>query len=254
MANAKLKKEGFNYEDNSKLIPLAQNGDSEAMNKLIEMNLPLVSSISKKFLNRGYEYEDIFQVGSIGLVKAIKNFNKAFDVKFSTYAVPMIIGEIKRFLRDDGTIKVSRSLKELNARIRETQKHFLTTKGKELTIEELAKELKVTKEDIALAIESANPVESIEKSVYNSKEDKEIGLVERISTNKDEAEMLTNKMVVKELLDELQTRDKKIIMLRFFKEKTQSEVAKILGINQVQVSRIERRVLASMKIKLMGAS
>ncbi len=165
-----------------------------------------------------------------------------------------MIGEIKRFLRDDGTVKVSRSLKGLNTRIRETQKHFLTTKGKELTIEELAKELKVTKEDIALAIESANPVESIEKSVYNSKEDKEIGLVERISTNKDEAEILTNKMVVRDLIDGLQTRDKKIIMLRFFKEKTQSEVAKILGINQVQVSRIERRVLASMKIKLMGVS
>lgn len=165
-----------------------------------------------------------------------------------------MIGEIKRFLRDDGTVKVSRSLKELNTRIRETQKHFLTTKGKELTIEELAKELKVTKEDIALAIESANPVESIEKSVYNSKEDKEIGLVERISTNKDEAEILTNKMVVRDLIEGLQTRDKKIIMLRFFKEKTQSEVAQILGINQVQVSRIERRVLASMKIKLMGVS
>lgn len=165
-----------------------------------------------------------------------------------------MIGEIKRFLRDDGTVKVSRSLKELNTRIRETQKHFLTTKGKELTIEELAKELKVTKEDIALAIESANPVESIEKSIYNSKEDKEIGLVERISTNKDEAEILTNKMVVRDLIDGLQTRDKKIIMLRFFKEKTQSEVAQILGINQVQVSRIERRVLASMKIKLMGVS
>lgn len=165
-----------------------------------------------------------------------------------------MIGEIKRFLRDDGAVKVSRSLKELNTRIRETQKHFLTTKGKELTIEELAKELKVTKEEIALAIESANPVESIEKSVYNSKEDKEIGLVERISTNKDEAEMLTNKMVVRDLIDGLQTRDKKIIMLRFFKEKTQSEVAQILGINQVQVSRIERRVLASMKIKLMGVS
>lgn len=165
-----------------------------------------------------------------------------------------MIGEIKRFLRDDGAIKVSRSLKELNARIKETQKHFLTTKGKELTVEELAKELKVTKEDIALAIESANPVESIEKSIYNSKEDKEIGLVEKLSTNKDEAEILTNKMVVKDLINELQTRDKKLIMLRFFKEKTQSEVAQILGINQVQVSRIERRVLASMKIKLMGAS
>ena len=165
-----------------------------------------------------------------------------------------MIGEIKRFLRDDGAIKVSRSLKELNARIKETQKHFLTTKGKELTVEELAKELKVTKEDIALAIESANPVESIEKSIYNSKEDKEIGLVEKLYTNKDEAEILTNKMVVKDLINELQTRDKKLIMLRFFKEKTQSEVAQILGINQVQVSRIERRVLASMKIKLMGAS
>lgn len=198
--------------------------------------------------------EDLYQIGCIGFIKSIQRFDTNFEVKLSTYSVPYMIGEIKRFLRDDGTIKVSRSLKELNARIRETQKHFLTTNGKELTIEELAKELKVTKEDIALAIESANPVESIEKSVYNSKEDKEIGLVERISTNKDEAEMLTNKMVVKELLDELQTRDKKIIMLRFFKEKTQSEVAKILGINQVQVSRIERRVLASMKIKLMGAS
>lgn len=198
--------------------------------------------------------DDLYQIGCIGFIKSIQRFDTNFEVKLSTYSVPYMIGEIKRFLRDDGTIKVSRSLKELNTRIRETQKHFLTTKGKELTIEELAKELKVTKEDIALAIESANPVESIEKSVYNSKEDKEIGLVERISTNKDEAEMLTNKMVVKELLDELQTRDKKIIMLRFFKEKTQSEVAKILGINQVQVSRIERRVLASMKIKLMGAS
>lgn len=198
--------------------------------------------------------DDLYQIGCIGFIKSIQRFDTNFEVKLSTYSVPYMIGEIKRFLRDDGTIKVSRSLKELNTRIRETQKHFLTTKGKELTIEELAKELKVTKEDIALAIESANPVESIEKSVYNNKEDKEIGLVERISTNKDEAEMLTNKMVVKELLDELQTRDKKIIMLRFFKEKTQSEVAKILGINQVQVSRIERRVLASMKIKLMGAS
>jgi len=214
----------------------------------------LIWSIVKRFSGRGYELDDLYQIGCIGFIKSIQRFDTNFEVKLSTYSVPYMIGEIKRFLRDDGTIKVSRSLKELNARIRETQKHFLTTKGKELTIEELAKELKVTKEDIALAIESANPVESIEKSVYNSKEDKEIGLVERISTNKDEAEMLTNKMVVKELLDELQTRDKKIIMLRFFKEKTQSEVAKILGINQVQVSRIERRVLASMKIKLMGAS
>ena len=214
----------------------------------------MIWSIVKRFSGRGYELDDLYQIGCIGFIKAIKRFDTNFEVKLSTYSVPYMIGEIKRFLRDDGAVKVSRSLKELNTRIRETQKHFLTTKGKELTIEELAKELKVTKEDIALAIESANPVESIEKSVYNSKEDKEIGLVDRISTNKDEAEILTNKMVVRDLIEGLQTRDKKLIMLRFFKEKTQSEVAQILGINQVQVSRIERRVLASMKIRLMGAS
>ena len=214
----------------------------------------LIWSIVKRFSGRGYELDDLYQIGCIGFIKSIQRFDTSFDVKLSTYSVPYMIGEIKRFLRDDGSIKVSRSLKELNAKIRETQKHFLATKGRELTIDELSKELKVTKEDIALAIESANPVESIEKSVYNSKEDKEIGLVERLSTNKDEAELLTNKIVVRDLINGLQTRDKKIIMLRFFKDKTQSEVAKILGINQVQVSRIERRILTSMKIKLMGAS
>ena len=125
MANVKVEREEYNYEDNSKLIPLAQNGDSKAMNKLIEMNLPLVSSISKKFLNRGYDYEDIFQVGSIGLIKSIKNFNTGFEVKFSTYAVPMIIGEIKRFLRDDGPVKVSRSLKELNTKINELKNEYI---------------------------------------------------------------------------------------------------------------------------------
>ena len=214
----------------------------------------LIWSIVKRFSGRGYELEDLYQIGCVGFIKSIQRFNTSFDVKLSTYSVPYMIGEIKRFLRDDGTIKVSRSLKELNTKIRETQNHCIATKGRELTIEELAKELKVAKEDIALAIESANPVESIEKSVYNSKEEKEIGLVERLSTNKDEAELLTNKIVIRDLINDLQTRDKKIIMLRFFKEKTQSEVAKILGINQVQVSRIERRVLSSMKIKLMGVS
>ena len=208
----------------------------------------------KRFSGRGYELDDLYQIGCIGFIKSIQRFDTSFEVKLSTYSVPYMIGEIKRFLRDDGAIKVSRSLKELNTKIRETQKHYLAKNGRELTIDELAKELKVSKEDIALAIESASPVESIEKSVYNSKEDKEVGLVERLSTNKDEAELLTNKIVVRELIEGLQTRDKKVIMLRFFKEKTQSEVAKILGINQVQVSRIERRVLTSMKVKLMGAS
>lgn len=214
----------------------------------------LIWSIVKRFSGRGYELEDLYQIGCIGFIKSIQRFDTSFDVKLSTYSVPYMIGEIKRFIRDDGAIKVSRSLKELNTKIKETQKHFLMKIGRELTIDELVEELKVTKEDIALALEATNPVESIERKVYNSKEDKEIGLVERLSTNKDEAEILTNKLVVRDLINGLQVRDKKVIMLRFFKEKTQSEVAKILGINQVQVSRIERRVLTSMKIKLMGAS
>lgn len=218
------------------------------------ITIGLIWSIVKRFSGRGYELDDLYQIGCIGFIKSIQRFDTSFEVKLSTYSVPYMIGEIKRFIRDDGAIKVSRSLKELNTKIRETQKHFLMKIGRELTIDELVKELKVTKEDIALALEATNPVESIERKVYNSKEDKEIGLVERLSTNKDEAEILTNKLVVRDLINELQVRDKKVIMLRFFKEKTQSEVAKILGINQVQVSRIERRVLTSMKIKLMGAS
>ena len=161
-----------------------------------------------------------------------------------------MIGEIKRFIRDDGTIKVSRSIKELSTKIRETEKHYLAKEGKEITIDELAKELKVSKEDIALAIESVNPVESIEKTIYSNKDDKQIGLIEKISTGKDEEELITNKLVVKELINGLENREKEVICLRFYKEKTQSQVAKILGITQVQVSRIERKILNSMKMKL----
>lgn len=161
-----------------------------------------------------------------------------------------MIGEIKRFIRDDGTIKVSRSIKELSTKIREMEKHYLAKEGKEITIDELAKELKVSKEDIALAIESVNPVESIEKTIYSNKDDKQIGLIEKISTGKDEEELITNKLVVKELINGLENREKEVICLRFYKEKTQSQVAKILGITQVQVSRIERKILNSMKMKL----
>ena len=161
-------------------------------------------------------------------------------------------GEIKRFIRDDGTIKVSRSIKELNTRINELQKHYLIKYGRDITLDEISKELKVTKEEIAFAMEALNPVESIEKNIYNCSDDKEIGLIEKISTGKNEEEMITNKIVVKELIEGLEKRDKEIILLRFYKEKTQSQVAKILGITQVQVSRIERKVLNLMKNKLQN--
>lgn len=185
------------------------------------------------------------------MIKAIKRFDTSFEVKLSTYAVPYMIGEIKRYIRDDGPIKVSRSIKELGIKIRELQKEYLDKKGREIEIEEIQKELKVSKEDITLAIEATRNVESIESATYtNSKNGNSISLIEKISTEKDEEEIITNKLTLNQLIDGLEKRDKEIIMLRFFKEKTQAQVAKILGITQVQVSRIERKALNKMKIKL----
>ena len=249
MANAKLKKEEFNYEDNSKLIPLAQNGDSEAMNKLIEMNLPLVSSISKKFLNRGYEYEDIFQVGSIGLVKAIKNFNKAFDVKFSTYAVPMIIGEIKRFLRDDGMIKVSRTVKILAKKIHFDKQDLVKKLNREPTIEELSKYTGIDQEELIFAMESSASMHYLYDTIHQE-DGAPVLLIDKLSEEAEENIDLVNKIALKEAIKELDNKSRQVIMLRYFKDKTQNQVAKMQGISQVQVSRIEKKVLLAMREKL----
>ncbi len=162
-----------------------------------------------------------------------------------------MIGEIKRYIRDDGPIKVSRSIKELGIKIKEIQKQYLNQKGKEITITELEKELKVGKEEIILAIEATKNVESIENVSYtNHKDGNSISLKDKIATGKDEEEMITNKLVIKDLIRGLEKREKEVILLRFYKEKTQSQVAKILGITQVQVSRIERKILSNMKTKL----
>ena len=224
------------------------------MDRLIRDNNGLIWSIVKRFMNRGYEVEDLYQIGCMGFIKSIKRFDTNFEVKISTYAVPYILGEIKRFIRDDGPIKVSRSIKELNVKINELKKHELLKTGKELTIEEICKELKVQKDDVIIAMESANTIESIDGSVVSENKDgKQLTIFEKISTGKNEEEIITNKMVVNQLISELEDREKEIILLRFYKEKTQTEVAKILGISQVQVSRIERRILSSMKMKLTSA-
>ena len=221
------------------------------MDRLIRQNNGLIWSIVKRFMNRGYEIEDLYQIGCMGFIKSIKRFDTNFEVKLSTYSVPYILGEIKRFIRDDGPIKVSRSIKELNVKINELKKHYLIKTGKEITLEEICKELKIEKEDAVIAIESTNAIESIDKAVSpENKDGKQLTIFEKISTGRNEEEMITNKMVVNQLINELEDRDKEIILLRFFKEKTQTEVAKILGISQVQVSRIERKILNSMKIKL----
>ena len=242
------------YENNINSIKRAQDGDKFEMDRLIRENNGLIWSIVKRFMNRGYEVEDLYQIGCIGFIKSIKRFDTNFEVKLSTYSVPYILGEIKRFIRDDGPIKVSRSIKELNVKIQELKKHYLITKGREITIEEIAKELKVDKDDIIIAMESNNSIESIEgTSSQSDKEGKKLSILDKISTGKNEEEIITNKIVIKQLLKELDERDREIILLRFFKEKTQTEVARILGISQVQVSRIERKVLDKMKTKLTSA-
>ncbi len=190
----------------------------------------------------------------MGFIKSIQRFDVSFDVKLSTYAVPYMIGEIKRHIRDDGPVKVSRSIKELSIKIKELQKEYFYKKGEEITIKQIAKELKVSQEDIVLAMESSNSVESIEGSTYtNQKDGNSISLLETLSSHKNEEEMIANKLTVTQLIENLEARDKEIILLRYYKEKTQAQVAKILGITQVQVSRIERKILGNMKNKLKEA-
>ncbi|MGL5086157.1 MAG: RNA polymerase sporulation sigma factor SigF [Clostridium sp.] len=249
MENKNVIKEEYNYEDNSILIPLAKAGDNKAMSRVIEMNLPLVSSISKKFLNRGYDYEDIFQIGSIGLVKAIKNFDSSFNVKFSTYAVPMIIGEIKRFLRDDGIIKVSRNVKSLARKLHFDKEHLTKELGRDPTIEEMSKYSGVSKEEIVFAIESSNGLQYLYDTIHQD-DGAPVLLIDKLSEKGVEDTDMVDRLALKEALRSLDIKSRQIIMLRYFKDKTQVQVAKLLGISQVQVSRIEKKVLGVMKEKL----
>ncbi len=241
-----VKKESYNYDDNIELIQLARNGDKNALNKLIEMNLPLVSSISKKFLNRGYEYEDIFQIGSIGLVKAVNNFDAKYNVKFSTYAVPMIIGEIKRFLRDDGIIKVSRNVKNL-ARKLHYDKEALTKKLDRVpTVEELAEYSGINKEEVLIASESVLGMQYLYDTIHQD-DGSPVLLIDKLSEDAEDDREVVDKLALKEALRSLDVKARQIIMLRYFKDKTQIQVANMLGISQVQVSRIEKKVLKHMK-------
>ena len=241
------------YENTIESIKKAQEGDKEELEKLINENNGLIWSIVKRFNGRGHDLEDLYQIGCIGFIKSIKRFDINYEVRLSTYSVPYILGEIKRFIRDDGPIKVSRSIKELSTKINELKKQYLLQKGKEITLNEIAKELKISKEDVAMAIEANRQVESIDGMAYeNNNDGSNINLIEKISTGKDEQNLVVNRLTVRELINGLENREKQVILLRFYKEKTQSQVAKILGITQVQVSRIERKILNNMKLKLIS--
>lgn len=245
-----LKKEEYNYDDNRELIKCAKEGSKEALDKLVKNNLPLVSAISRKFLNRGYEYDDIFQIGCMGLVKAVNNFESKYNVKFSTYAVPMIMGEIKRFLRDDGLIKVSRSVKNTARQLHYDREKLVKKLNREPTIEELSKFSGISTEEIVFATESTVNTQYLYDVVHQD-DGSPVLLIDKISKTVDEDAEVIDKIILKEAINNLDSKSRQIIILRYFKDKTQIQVAKLLGISQVQVSRIEKRVLKLMKEKLI---
>lgn len=235
--------------DTLELIKRSKEGDKEARDRVVTENVGLVWSIVRRFANRGHEMEDLFQIGSIGLIKAIDKFDSSYDVKFSTYAVPMITGEIKRFLRDDGMIKVSRSLKESATKIRSFREKYSNTYGKEPTIEEIEQELSITREEILMALEIGAEVESLYKTIYQG-DGSPIYLIDKLAETKDESENMIDKLALKEIIESLDEREQEIIKLRYFKDRTQTDIAKELGISQVQVSRMEKRILKILRDKL----
>ena len=236
------------YETNTEDIIKAQGKSEEAMEKIVTNNSGLVWSIVNRFWGRGYSKEELYQVGCIGLIKAVQRFDVKFEVKISTFAVPYIMVEIKRFIRDDGPIKVSRSIKELGAKIREIQRDYLAKNGKDIKISEIAKILNTSIEDIAVALDASRPLDSIDEELYEG--DDTESKISKISNNKDEMGELINKMTIRKLIKELGAREQEIIVLRYYKQKTQVEVAKDLGISQVQVSRIEKKILLEMRKKI----
>lgn len=249
------------------MIEQSHQGDKSAREQLVKENLGLVWSIVRRYENRGHEREELFQIGSIGLLKAIDKFDTGYDVRFSTYAVPVISGEIKRFLRDDGLIKVSRTLKENGYRIRQATEALTDRLGREPDLSEIGQATGLTVEEIVFAMDANVEVESIYKSVYQ-KDGSEIYLVDQVMDTTDGVgcvqgksatagaaripaeEKILNRMLVEDLLEELEPTAQKLIKLRYFEDKTQTEVAKVLGISQVQVSRLEKKILLTMRSRL----
>ena len=231
------------------LIQKSHQGDEEAKAQIVEENTGLIWCVVKRFYNRGAEAEDLFQIGSIGLLKAIDKFDLSYDVKFSTYAVPMISGEIKRFLRDDGMIKVSRSLKEMAYKAHCCREKLQGENGDEPSLGEIAKTMQVDKEELVLALEAGAEIESLHKTIYQ-KDGHEIQLLDKLEEKDEREEAVLNRMLLSQLLEQLRPEERQLIYLRYFANKTQTEVGKILGISQVQVSRMEKRILEEMREKI----
>lgn len=240
----------FNDRD---LILKAQSGDQKAKEMILQNNLNLVRSVVHRFSNRGYEWDDLFQVGCIGLIKAIDRFDLSFDVRFSTYAVPMIIGEIRRFLRDDNPVKVSRPLKELAYKIHKVQEKLQGVLGRDPTVNEMAAELAITPQEIVAALEAVQPMASIfDQAFYDDG-----ASVQRLSqlsccSGQDSSSNI-DRLALKEILMRLPPRERLIIHLRYFADKTQSEIAAIIGLSQVQISRLEKQAIKMIREYLQSS-
>ncbi len=227
-----------------KRILEAQQGNRDVLNSLVLENKGLIINIARRFENRGYEFDDIYQIGAIGFIKAVQKFDFNYNVMLSTFAVTYIIGEIKRFLRDNGPIKISRQIKELSRKIALEQKN-----NPNITVEELSKKLKVDKEEITLALDSENCI----KSLDDKENDDEVPLIDKLSSKENNEETIVNRLALKQCISNLEPREKKIIFLRYYKCQTQKKVADIIGISQVQVSRIEKKVLENLSKELKEA-
>lgn len=225
------------------LISKAQDGNNEAKTELIEQNSPLIKSVIRRYRNKGVDYEDLYQLGCIGFLKAIRNFSDAFGVKFSTYAVPMIAGEVKRFLRDDGYIKVSRSVKSLASKINYYIEEYKNKNGDSPSIETIAEEFGIEAQEAVFVLDSAKfPV-----SLYDKTDDENNRTLMDKLASKETVEDNLDRIVLKDAIQSLDEREKKIILLRYYRDKTQSEVARVLNVSQVQISRLENKILEKLK-------
>ncbi len=234
----------------NELIVRAKDGDEEATEQLIAGNFPLIKAIVKGYLNKGVDYDDLYQIGCVGFLKAIKNFDPSFDVKFSTYAVPMISGEIKRFLRDDGSIKVSRSIKSLAIKLKAYIEKQKKLTGNTPSLDELASEFNVEVEDVVVALDSTQSVVSLQAKIDEDDSNSQ-NLIDKLVVF-DKSDDMLDKFILKNEILNLPEKEKKIILLRYFRGCTQGEVADLLGISQVQVSRIEAKIIEHLKSKLLS--
>ena len=228
------------------LIERAHQGDKEARDLIFQENIGLVWSIVKRFQNRGVDLEDLFQIGSIGLLKAVDKFDTSYEVKFSTYAVPMISGEIKRLLRDDGMIKVSRSLKETCYKAYLAREKLEKKMGRDPQIQEMAKEIGIPEEELIQALDSSAEIESLQKTIYRG-EGNDICLLDKLEEKRDRQEESLNRILLEEILGSLSPQERQLIYMRYFQERTQTEIAGELGISQVQVSRMEKKILKRLR-------